>query len=77
MDGNIEELQKELDDIYVRIGSASSEDINSVLDEVLDRMTELELLITPPLPMYELPIKCGCHRRDCWECVYEDDPEGI
>lgn len=77
MDGNIEEWQKELDSLYCIIGGAKSSEVEDLLDLHNDRMTELELLITPPLPRYEMPLNCTCGRGDCWECVYADDPMGI
>lgn len=75
-DGNTnnKELEKELDDLYVCLGGGIPKD---ELDAILNRIWEIEAILTPPLPRYEPPIDCNCGRGDCWECVYKDDPMGI
>jgi len=76
MAGNIdrEELEEELHKLYVFIGSNNTD----IEGEVFDRVWEIEEILNPtPKWEPETDFKCHCHRRDCWECVYKDDPMGI
>ncbi len=68
-------LNIKLENIYIEIGEKNGK----VPDELFDEANELEAVLNP-LPEYDPPIedfKCHCNRRDCWECVYKDDPMGI
>jgi nitrate reductase cytochrome c-type subunit len=72
--GNIKELESELEELYILIGETNGEQEQSVYD----RVNELERIINPPLIDYSVKdYNCHCHRSDCWECVYKDDPMGI
>lgn len=77
MDGNInrEELEEELHKLYVYLGGTGIPE--DEFNPTLDRIWELEAILYPPPPRYELPLNCNCGRGDCWECVYADDPMGI
>jgi hypothetical protein len=68
--------QDRLEELYILVGST----IGPIEDYVLDEIRFLENLLNPPIfPLERLTelYKCNCGRRDCWECVYADDPEGI
>ena len=70
-------LEKELEDIYILIGSTPDCEIKNIPESVWDRASELYGILYPPMTLTPLPTNCDCGRRDCWECVYKDDPMGI
>jgi len=68
MISNIPNLQQELDELYIKIGSNECE----CTDEILERISILKDLIDPSsIHEYQKEfVGCGCSDPNhCWECV--------
>jgi len=56
-------LQEELDELYIGVGENTLK-----IEEVFDRIQELENLINPPAAIPLITnFECDCN--DCWECA--------